>query len=237
MDSVIARLDNSVFSMLESKKAPRIKISGIGNPMDINYVNRVRPDYIGLVFDPEDSRYVDPDVAAELKQSLSPAIKAAGMFKGQEIKDIVSIAEKVQVDLVELHGDADNTYINTLRARLHSGIPIIKAFKVASESDLTSLNSSTADYVLIDNYNDNDTDNDTEPEETFNADLLRGAGINKPLFIAGGIRPDNVRRAIHIFNPDAVDAGSSLDTDGCKDLSKMKKFVSVVRSVSDEFVD
>lgn len=237
MDSVIARLDNSVFSMLESKKAPRIKISGIGNPMDINYVNRVRPDYIGLVFDPEDSSYVDPDVAAELKQSLSPAIKAVGMFKGQEIEDIVSIAEKVQVDLVELHGDADNTYINTLRARLHSGIPIIKAFKVASESDLTSLNSSTADYVLIDNYNDNDTDNDTEPEETFNADLLRGAGINKPLFIAGGIRPDNVRRAIHIFNPDAVDAGSSLDTDGCKDLSKMKKFVSVVRSVSDDFVD
>ena len=235
MDSVIARLDNSVFSMLESKKAPRIKISGIGNPMDINYVNRVRPDYIGLVFDPEDSSYVDPDVAAELKQSLSPAIKAVGMFKDKEIKDIVSIAEKVQVDLVELHGDADNTYINTLRARLHSGIPIIKAFKVASESDLTSLNSSTADYVLIDI--ESDTDNDTELEETFNADLLRSAGINKPLFIAGGIRPDNVRRAIHIFNPDAVDAGSSLDTDGCKDLSKMKKFVSVVRSVSDEFVD
>ena len=237
MDSVIARLDNSVFSMLESKKAPRIKISGIGNPMDINYVNRVRPDYIGLVFDPEDSSYVDPDVAAELKQSLSPAIKAVGMFKDKEIKDIVSIAEKVQVDLVELHGDADNTYINTLRARLHSGIPIIKAFKVASESDLTSLNSSTADYVLIDNYNDNDTDNDTEPEKSFDASLLRKASINKPLFIAGGIRPDNVRRAIHIFNPDAVDAGSSLDTDGCKDLSKMKKFVSVVRTVSDEFVD
>lgn len=233
MDSVIARLDNSVFSMLESKKAPRIKISGIGNPMDINYVNRVRPDYIGLVFDPEDSSYVDPDVAAELKQSLSPAIKAVGMFKGQDIKDIVSIAEKVQVDLVELYGDADNTYINTLRARLHSGIPIIKAFKVASESDLASLNSSTADYVLIDIVSDTDTGS----EKTFDASLLVGASINKPLFIAGGIRPDNVRRAIHIFNPDAVDAGSSLDTDGCKDLSKMKKFVSVVRSVSDEFVD
>jgi len=233
MDSVIARLDNSVFSMLESKKAPRIKISGIGNPMDINYVNRVRPDYIGLVFDPEDSSYVDPDVAAELKQSLSPAIKAVGMFKDKEIEDIVSIAEKVQVDLVELHGDADNTYINTLRARLHSGIPIIKAFKVASESDLASLNSSTADYVLI----DIGSDTDTGSEKPFDASLLVGASINKPLFIAGGIRPDNVRRAIHIFNPDAVDAGSSLDTDGCKDLSKMKKFVSVVRSVSDEFVD
>lgn len=229
MDSVIARLDNSVFSMLENEEPPRIKICGLRRPEDIEYANKLRPDFIGFIFDPTKRRYVEPEDAAELKSALSPAIKAVAVFVNADMADVVSVVNKVSADLIQLHGDEDNAYINTLRAKLHARIPIIKAFKVRSKSDIEAVNSSDADYVLL--------DNGTGTGETFDWTLLSGVSINKPFFLAGGLGPDNVARAIKTFHPDVVDASSSLETDGYKDFDKMKEFVSAVRTMNDNFID
>lgn len=229
MDSVIARLDNSVFTMLENEEPPRIKICGLRRPEDIEYANKLRPDFIGFIFDPTKRRYVEPEDAAKLKSTLSPAIKAVAVFVNADMADVVSVVNKVSADLIQLHGDEDNAYINTLRTKLHSRIPIIKAFKVRSGSDIDAVNSSAADYVLL--------DNGTGTGETFDWTLLSGVSINKPFFLAGGLGPDNVVRSIKTFHPDVVDASSSLETDGYKDFDKMKEFVSTVRTMNSDFVD
>jgi phosphoribosylanthranilate isomerase len=229
MDSVIAKLEGSVFSMLESQEAPRIKICGLRRREDIEYANRLKPDFIGFVFDPSKRRYVDPDDAAALRAELSPAIKAVGVFVDAEISTIVKIASAGTIALIQLHGSEDNTYINGLRSKLHSRIPIIKAFKVEAAEDIENANSSSADYVLL--------DNGTGTGETFDWTLLDGAVINKPFFLAGGLGPDNVKEVIKKLHPDVVDVSPALETNEYKDYVKMKKFVCAVRSEGRTFVD
>lgn len=229
MDSVIGRLDSSVFSMLRENDVPRIKICGLRRPEDIDFVNRLRPDFIGFIFDPTKGRYVAPDDAKELRKALSPVIKAVGVFVDAETDDIVKTVDEVSLDLVQLHGSEDNEYINSLRRKMHSRIPIIKAFRVQSADDIAAANDSAADYVLL--------DNGTGTGETFDWTVASGAVINKPFFLAGGLGPENVRKAIDTFHPDVVDASTSLETDGYKDFEKMKNFVSAVRSHGAAFVD
>ena len=53
--------------------------------------------------------------------------------------------------------------------------------------------------------------------------------INKPFFLAGGLSASNVKEALKITMPYAVDASSSMETDGYKDFKKMEEFVKTVR--------
>ena len=239
MDSVIAKLDGSVYTMLESQEAPRIKICGLRRSEDIEYANRFRPDYVGFVFDQSRRSYVDPDEAASLKSILSHAIKAVGVFADAEISEIIKIATAGTVDLIQLQGREDDSYINELRSKLHSRIPIIKSFEVQSAENVAYVNSSAADYVLLNFGNKNEEKESVEKAErkTFDWSPVESAVINKPFFLSGGLTPDNVKDAIKKLHPDVVDVSSALETNGYKDYVKMKKFICAVRSEDRTFVD
>ena len=121
------------------------------------------------------------------------------------------------LDVIQLHGKEDDTYIRNLRK--HTDKPIIKAFKITSEEDIQLAVHSTADYVLL--------DSGTGTGKTFDHSLIRG--IDRPYFLAGGLNADNVAEAIREFHPYAIDASSCLETDGKKDRNKMIEFVNNIR--------
>ena len=79
-----------------------------------------------------------------------------------------------------------------------------------------------ADYLLL--------DSGQGTGETFDWSLLKG--MNRPFFLAGGLNPDNVIRAISDVHPYGVDVSSGVETDGRKDYDKMKAFIEMVRSKS-----
>ncbi|MBQ9233238.1 MAG: phosphoribosylanthranilate isomerase, partial [Lachnospiraceae bacterium] len=62
---------------------------------------------------------------------------------------------------------------------------------------------------------------------TFDWSLIKS--VNRPYFLAGGLTPENVGKAIEELDPFAVDASSSLETDGRKDRQKIKAFIDEVR--------
>ena len=76
-----------------------------------------------------------------------------------------------------------------------------------------------SDYVLL--------DSGTGTGKTFDHSLIEN--IDRPFFLAGGLTAENVGDAIEAFHPFAVDASSSLETDGNKDKNKMAAFVAAVR--------
>ena len=121
------------------------------------------------------------------------------------------------LDLIQLHGKDDNGYITRLREL--TGKPIIKAFTVRTGEDIKAAVQSKADYVLL--------DSGTGTGKTFDHSLI--ADIDRPFFLAGGLTAENVGEAIEAFHPFAVDASSSLETDGKKDKNKMAAFVAAVR--------
>ena len=195
----------------------KIKLCGLTRTDDIEYVNGLLPEYIGFVFAPKSKRYVTPENAAMLRKSLDSRITPVGVFVDEKIEAIADPVKRNIIDVVQLHGNENEEYIAALRKSV--ACPIIKAFRIESTADIISANSSCADYVLLDSGGGTGT--------AFDHSLIQG--IARPYFLAGGLTPENVETAIKALNPYAVDASSSLETDGYKDINKMTTFVKAVR--------
>lgn len=195
----------------------KIKICGLTRPCDIEAANELMPEYAGFVFARKSTRYVSQEKAIELKKLLRPDIDAVGVFVNASVEAVAELLDSGVIDAAQLHGDESEGYIKKLRKLTPK--PIIKAFKIESERDITDAKNCTADYVLLDSGGGTGT--------AFDWRLIKNMG--KPYFLAGGLDPSNVQGAIKVLKPYAVDVSSGVETDGFKDTSKMAEFVSAVR--------
>lgn len=195
----------------------KIKLCGLSRKCDIEWVNALKPEYIGFVFWSKSKRNVPPEKAKELKDLLSPDIKAVGVFVDEPIENVAELLNDNIIDIAQLHGGEDEEYIKKLR--MLSGKPIIKAFLLKSESDAERAEKSTADYILV--------DSGTGTGKSFDWELLKN--ISRPYFLAGGLCCENISQAITALDPYAVDVSSGIETNGCKDKNKMAAFVAAVR--------
>ena len=195
----------------------KIKLCGLSRMADIEIVNELKPEYIGFVFAPQSRRYVTPQTAAELKQLLSPEIQAVGVFVNESPKKIAKLLHRGVIDITQLHGDEDEGYIRQLKQ--YTDKPIIKAFRVETEKDIADAERCVADYILLDSGAGTGT--------VFDWRLLMN--IRRPYFLAGGLSPDNVGKAVTTLHPFAVDVSSGIETGGTKDKEKMEAFIATVR--------
>jgi phosphoribosylanthranilate isomerase len=209
----------------------KIKICGITREDEIAAVNVALPDYIGFVFVERSKRYVTSGQAKLLRVGLSAGIQVVGVFVDESVDNIVSLFESGVIDLAQLHGDEDNSYIEELQRR--SSIPIIKAFSVDSVDDISRAAESPADFVLLDhgsggtgvsfNWDFLSMDPGTSPRMTGGEPLT-----GKPFFLAGGIDLDNIGDALAL-KPYAIDVSSGAETNGIKDSKKIIELVRRVR--------
>ena len=195
----------------------KIKLCGLSRKCDIEWANALKPEYIGFVFWSKSKRNVPPEKAKELKNLLSPDVKAVGVFVDEPIENVAELLNDNIIDIAQLHGGEDEEYIKKLRTL--SGKPIIKAFLLKSESDAERAEKSTADYILV--------DSGTGTGKSFDWELLKN--ISRPYFLAGGLCCENISQAITALDPYAVDVSSGIETNGCKDKNKMAAFVAAVR--------
>ncbi len=197
-----------------------IKFCGLTRPEDVQVVNELNPEFVGFVFWGKSKRNGTRRQALELKKALSPEIKAVGVFVDEEPETIASLISDGIIDIAQLHGSEDEAYIGRLR-ELIGGKPIIKAFVVDTAATIRRIKASSADYLLL--------DSGKGTGQTFNWELIKEAGIEKPFFLAGGLDPENVAAAIEALHPFAVDVSSGIETESHKDPTKMKQFAENVR--------
>lgn len=198
-------------------KNTKIKICGLSRREDIDYANRVRPDYIGFVFWEKSRRYVDRERAELLKQALSPDISAVGVFVNAPCRKVTDLLEGGIIDMAQLHGDETEEDIQYIRAV--TAKPVIKAVKVKTRYDVEAWLDSAADYLLFDSGMGSGV--------AFDWSLLEG--VDRDFFLAGGLHAGNLGQVIESLNPYAVDLSSGVETDGVKDLAKMQAAVDIVR--------
>ncbi len=201
----------------------RVKICGLSRQKDIEAVNEYLPDYIGFVF-AESRRQVSDSTAIELKRGLSPAIAAVGVFVNERPERILRLCEAGAIDLVQLHGEETEKYMEDLKSRVPN--KIIKAIRVKSKEDIEKAKSTCSDYLLFDAYK---KDQYGGAGESFDWSMI--AEINKPFFLAGGIDNGNVMRAVSQAAPYGIDVSSGVETEGCKDAAKIKELIAKIRSV------
>ena len=195
----------------------RVKICGMRRPEDIEFANRVKPDYIGFVFASFSKRYVSYEQAKQLKELLDPSIKVVGVFVDENPKIVASAANDDLVDMIQVHGTEEPGEIERIKAFTQK--TIIQAIKVHSREDVRMAEHSPADGILL--------DSGMGSGETFDWRLL--GGITRPYFLAGGLTPENVEGAIKKCHPFGVDVSTGVETDGVKDPVKMEAFMQAVK--------
>ncbi len=201
----------------------KIKICGLFRKEDIGYVNIALPDYVGFVFAPSSKRLVTEAWAKELRAGLDPIITPVGVFRDAPIEQITRLYDAGTVAMVQLHGGEDEDYMAGLRAK--RDIPIIKAFSIATEEDVSRARASKSDFILLDHGSGG-------TGEAFDWALLKGIG--RPFFLAGGIDKDNIETALGYANF-AIDTSSGVETGGKKDRDKICALVETCRAYSENY--
>lgn len=203
----------------------KIKICGLKREEDIAFANEVRPDYIGFVFAPS-KRQISPEKARQFRSLLQADIPAVGVFVNALGEEILSLAEKGTIQMIQLHGGESREYIRSIKER--SGLPVIKAVSIQTLEDLFSWQDCAADALLFDQGSGGSG-------KRFDWNLLKQTVgqkyEGKPFFLAGGIAPENAEEAIRTCHPYALDVSSGVETGGVKDFLKMQSLVRLVRQV------
>ena len=197
----------------------KIKLCGLTRPEDIEAANALMPDFVGFVFAEKSRRYVSPEIAARLRGRLNPEIQAAGVFVDAPPERVAKLLERGTIQIAQLHGQEDETYIRALRGLTDR--TIWKAFRITVPGDLAAAAASGADLVLLDN-------GPGGTGESFDWALLRDFHA-RPYVLAGGLNPENAAAAIAALRPFGLDVSSGIETAGRKDPGKMEKFVRAVR--------
>lgn len=195
----------------------KIKLCGLSRPCDIEAANELSPEYVGFVFARKSKRYIAPETAKELKRLLVPSIKAVGVFVNESLADVAGLLDSGVIDIAQLHGTEDEEHIYRLKEL--TGKPVIKAFCIKSGQDIAAAEQCCADCVLLDSGAGTGT--------AFDWRLIEK--ISRPYFLAGGLEPGNVGKAVRQLKPYAVDVSSGIETDGVKDKRKMAAFAAAVR--------
>ena len=197
----------------------KIKICGLSRPGDIYAVNEEKPEYIGFVF-AQSRRNVTQRQAFDLRKKLAPDIVPVGVFVDDTIENIVSLAQRGIIDVIQLHGSENEEYVCRLKA--FTDKPVIKAVAVQNAGDAQKWVETSADYLLLDGEGGG-------KGRRFNWDLI--GQIDKPFFLAGGLSRENIGAALEKTKPFAVDVSSGVETDGFKDPAKIREFIRMARNV------
>ena len=199
----------------------KIKLCGMFRDCDIDYVNEAKPDYIGfIVMFPKSHRNIDLETALRLKSRLSPEIKSVAVSVNAPVEQFAEFAKQGAADLLQCHGSENADYIARLREL--TGVPIIKAVKVVTVSDIENAQNLGADYLLL--------DSGTGSGKTFDHSLIEPEKIRVPFFLAGGLTPENLGAAIRSVKPFAVDLSSGIETTKLKDREKILTAVKEARN-------
>ncbi|MCR4925748.1 MAG: phosphoribosylanthranilate isomerase [Clostridiales bacterium] len=187
----------------------KIKICGMKRSEDIDFANKLNPDFIGFILSDGFKRSIKPSIASELAVKLNSSIKVVGVFVNEPIEN----TELDFIDIIQLHGNESPEYCSKISK------PLIKALTAESFERIEEYEP-YVDYFLF--------DSGCGTGKVFDWSLI--PKTKKPFFLAGGLSAENLAQAIDKIQPYSIDVSSSVETDGKKDFNKMKDVINIVRS-------
>ena len=204
-----------------------VKICGINSAAAADAVMRAGADFGGLVFFAKSPRNLTLPAGAALAERMRGQLKLAALVVDPDDETLGRIAAQVKPDFFQLHGKETPARAADILARFH--IPLIKALPVAEPADLARANAyDMAEIFLF----------DAPPQENrpggngaaFDWQILKGANVNKPWFLAGGLNAQNVGRGLKASGAAMVDVSSGVESSpGVKNESLIGDFVAAAR--------
>ena len=200
----------------------KVKICGITDIETGVAAVQFGADAIGFVF-AESKRKVTTLQAQEIIAHLPKEVYKVGVFVNETRDEIEKIAATVGLTHIQLHGDESALFSESL------SLPVIKSISFQGNASLEQLADFPSDFILLDSPKGKYRGGNGT---VFNWNEVNPHLINKhKVILAGGLHEHNVEEAIKIIRPDMVDVSSGVETDGKKDLRKIKTFIEKAKSI------
>lgn len=204
----------------------KIKICGITNLEDARFAAGALVDYLGFIFYEKSPRYVTPGEAGAIINWIEGPEKI-GVFVNQPLDDVNRIAKETGLDYVQLHGDESPEYCELVEK------PIIKVIHIEEETVGYLLENKIEQYAEVADFFLFDTKIKGlwgGTGKSFDWNIMNEMELKTKFFLSGGLNADNVKEAIEMVQPFAIDISSSLEQKpGKKDFGKIEAFMDEIR--------
>lgn len=216
-----------------------LKICGLQPGDDLSFATSTVVTHTGIVFAPRSRRYVAPGDAAQLSAQLRPHATVLGVFVDSTVEDVQAIVRIAGLSGVQLHGQETPEFCRSLRAE---GVTVWKALSVPRNPNLSAVFAQTleafygaVDAILL----------DAPPPPNADAQVTGGHGHAfawrdlpglsallrqpaPPVWVAGGITPENVSILLDTYSAAGVDVSSGVETEGRKSSDKIHAMMEAV---------
>ena len=201
----------------------QVKICGITNPADALAAFEAGADALGFMFYEPSPRHVSIRQVAEILRELPPFIIKVGVFVDASEDLVMRAIGDCGLSLLQFHGDEPPEFCTQF------GLMSLKAVRIRDAASLDQLAGFQTDAFLLDAYSKGGLGG---TGEKFNWDLaVEAQKFGKPIFLAGGLTPENVAEAVKKVRPFAVDVSSGVESaPGKKEAAKVRAFIAAVRS-------
>ena len=202
----------------------KVKICGITSVADGLAAAEAGADMIGLMFYEKSPRHISLAQAVEISRALPPFVLRVGVFVNPEEGFVTQAIAACGLNLLQFHGDEPSDFCTQF------GVMSLKALRVRDAESLQKLESFNTDAFLLDAYSKSGLGG---TGEKFNWELaVEAQKFGKPIFLAGGLTPENVADAVQQVRPFAVDVSSGVESaPGKKDAAKVRAFIVAAKSV------
>jgi phosphoribosylanthranilate isomerase len=203
-----------------------VKICGIRTLEEAECAVDAGADMLGFNFWPASPRYIQHDAAKMIIDRLPSGVSLVGVFVNEWTGRILDISRELKLSAVQLHGDETPDQCKSL-----TGLNVIKAMRVGNGFSVERICEYGVDTVLLDaslkgSYGGTGL--------TFDWSVAARAKAFAKIILAGGLKAENVREAIRIARPFAVDVCSGVEAaPGRKDFAKMREFISIVTKLKE----
>lgn len=208
---------------------PRVKICGCTEERDVRAAVGAGADAVGVISDvPVDTpREVSPERAASLLSAVPPFVSGVLVTMPETPERAVELADCVDPDVVQLHGDLPRGDVAYLASKLEARLlRSVDAAAAAAGGDVADL----VDGLVVDSLDDEGAGG-TGQTHDWERTREATADLSVPVVLAGGLTPENVARAVRTVDPFAVDVAGGVEPTepregpGRKDPDAVERFV------------
>lgn len=175
-----------------------------------------------MILHAKSPRLIEAEYAIAVAEAIPPLVAKVGVFHNARAPFIAQCARALKLDLVQLHGEESVDFVRSL-----STFRIVKVVRVSEYAAWANITLPNLAALLIDSATGGSgVENDWAAIET----LLAEHPPKVPLFVAGGLKPENVGGVVDRLRPYAVDVASGVEARVCeKSPAKIDAFIRAVR--------
>jgi len=196
-----------------------IKICGLTRPEDVAAACELGAAMVGFNFVAESPRRLTLQRAREIAAEAPANVVRAGVFANESRDEIALAAREVALQVVQLHRAVRAEDLSSFGAEVVPAVAVEAGRDGLPEAEILA----RCRAILW----DSSTGRGRSPDWSA---LERVGPVTVPVFVAGGLDPENVGEIIRRLRPDGVDVASGVEsTPGVKDRRKLERFFAAVR--------